>query len=433
MSDVVHHAGALDAPIELDRTEAAAARRARLSTGVLLVVLGLLLGWLGVTATHGDARFALSDAFAAVPLPTLSAPGVPTVLLCTVLTLLAGAGFLSGRLWGRSRAAAAAVACIAVGLGFVTWAVAGSAQAFPVANQLSGTIALATPLVLGALCGALGENAGVVNVAIEGQFLTAAFTAALVGSVTRSVAAALCAAVLAGVLMGAMLAVFSIRYLVDQVVLGVVINLFASGITGFVFDQLVQPNSSTLNRVPPISRLPIPLLSDIPLVGPILFNQTILVYLAVVSVVAVWFLLYRTRWGLRVRAVGEHPEAADTVGINVRAVRWQAVLLGGLFAGLGGAFFTIGSSVSFIKDITVGNGFIALASLIMGRWHPVRAALMALFFGFVSQLGSQLQTLQTPMPSQFLLMLPYIATIVAVAGLIGRSRAPKADGVPYER
>lgn len=433
MSATVQHPDSLDAPIELARTESSAGRRARLSTGVLLVILGVLMGWLGLTATSGAARYALSDAFAAVQLPMLSAPGMPTVLLCTVLTLLSGAGFLSGRLWGRSRAAAAAVAGIAVVLGFVTWAVAGSSQAFPVSNQLSGTIALATPLVFGALCGALGENAGVVNVAIEGQFLTAAFTAALVGSVTRSVTAALVAAVIAGVLMGAMLAVFSIKYLVDQVVLGVVINLFASGITGFMFDQLVQPNSNELNRVPPIPRLPIPLLSDIPLLGPVLFNQTILVYLAFVSVAVVWFLLYRTRWGLRVRSVGEHPEAADTVGINVRLVRWQAVLLGGLFAGLGGAFFTIGSSVSFIKDITVGNGFIALAALIMGRWHPVRAALMALFFGFVSQLGSQLQTLQTPMPSQFLLMLPYVATIIAVAGLIGRSRGPKADGIAYER
>ena len=151
------------------------------------------------------------------------------------------------------------------------------------------------------------------------------------------------------------------------------------------------------------------------------------------SVALVWFLLFRTRWGLRVRAVGEHPKAADTVGISVTAVRWQAVLVGGLFAGLGGAFFTVGSTGTFIKDITVGNGFIALAALIMGRWHPVWAALMSLFFGFVTQMASQLQTLSTPVPSQFLLLLPYVATIIAVAGLIGRTRAPAADGTPYVR
>lgn len=417
-------------PVRTPRREAAAARRARLSTGILLVVLGALLAVLTFRTT-GVAAFALSDAFAAVTLPTLRLPGPSTVLVCAVLTLLAGAGFLSGRLWGRSRTAAALVAGLAVTVGFVTWAAAGSAYPFPVANQLAGTVALATPLVFGALCGVLCENSGVVNVSIEGQFLVAAFTAATVGSLTRSIAAALVAAVLAGMAMGALLAVFALKYLVDQVVLGVVLNLLASGVTGFLFDQLVQPNSATLNAAPIMVRIAVPGLSAIPLIGPVLFRQTVLVYLGLVAVPLVAFLLYRTRWGLRVRSVGEHPEAADTVGISVRAVRWQAVLAGGVFAGLGGAFFTIGSTGGFIKDITVGNGFIALAAVIMGRWHPVRAALMAVFFGFVTQLASQLQTLQTPMPSQFLLMLPYAATIIAVAGLIGRSRAPKADGVPY--
>lgn len=198
-----------NAPIQLESTESAASRRARLSTGGLLLLLGALMAALGVQSS-GSAGFALSDAFAAVQLPTLTVPALPTVLACAALTLLAGAGFVSGRLWGRSRTLAATVAGVAVTLGFVTWAAAGSAYAFPVANQLSGTVALATPLVLGALAGALCENAGVVNVAIEGQFLVAAFTAATVGSVTGSITVALLAAVLAGVAMGALLAAFSI-------------------------------------------------------------------------------------------------------------------------------------------------------------------------------------------------------------------------------
>lgn len=420
--DVVHH----------DYSESRDSRRARLSSGGLMAVLGLVLLLLSI-GTTGEARYALSGHFDPVQLPTFSLPGMLTVLACGLITLAAGVGFLSGRLNARLRTGAASLAGIAVMLGLITWAAAGTTLPFQVSNQLAGTIALATPLVLGSLAGVLCENAGVVNVAIEGQFLVAAFTAATVGSVTKSIAMALVAAVIAGVLMGAMLAVFSIRYLVDQVVLGVVLNLFASGITGFIFDQLVQPNSATLNNAPLMSRIPIPLLAEIPLLGPVLFNQTVLVYLAILSVVLVSFLLYRTRWGLRVRSVGEHPEAADTVGISVRAVRWQAVLAGGVFAGLGGAFFTIGSTGAFVKDITVGNGFIALAALIMGRWHPVRAALMAVFFGFVTQLATQLQSLNTPMPSQVLLMLPYFATVIAVAGLIGRSRAPRADGIPYTK
>ena len=418
--------------IELAHTEAPATRRARLSAGGLMAVLGVVLLVLAFRTT-GEARFALSGYFDAVTLPTFALPGMPTVLFCGAVTAAVGIGFLTGRLHARMRTGAAAVAAVCVALGLVTWAASGVALPFQVGNQLAGTVAVATPLVLGALCGVLCENAGVVNVSIEGQFLVAAFTAATVGSVTRSVPMALVAAMIAGVGMGALLAVFAIRYFVDQVVLGVVLNLLASGITGFLFDQLIQPNSAALNNAPLMSAIRIPLLADIPLIGPVLFNQTILVYLAIVSVVAVWYALYRTSWGLRVRAVGEHPEAADTVGISVRAVRWQAVLVGGMFAGLGGAFFTIGSTGAFIKDLTVGNGFIALAALIMGRWHPVRAALMAVFFGFVTQLAIQLQSLSTPMPSQFLLLLPYIATVIAVAGLIGRSRPPKADGVPYAK
>ena len=422
----------LDTIPHLAHSEPRETRRARLSTGALLALLGLVLLALA-PRTRGDAAYALSGYFDAVKLPTITLPGVPTVVASGLIIVAVGVGFLTGRLHARARTGAASAAAVAVVLGFITWAAAGSSLPFQVSNQLAGTIALATPLVLGALGGVLCENAGVVTGAIVGLSRVAPSPPATVGSVTRSITMALVAAVIAGVLMGAMLAAFAIRYLVDQVVLGVVLNLLASGITGFLFDQLVQPNSGTLNVAPIMTRIEIPLLARIPLVGPVLFTQTVLVYLAILSVVLVSFLLHRTRWGLRVRAVGEHPEAADTVGISVRAVRWQAVLLGGVFAGLGGAFFTIGSTGAFIKDITVGNGFIALAALIMGRWHPVRAALMAVFFGFVTQLATQLQSLGTPMPSQFLLMLPYLATVVAVAGLIGRSRGPAADGVPYTK
>ncbi len=325
------------------------------------------------------------------------------------------------------------IAGLAVVAGFLTWAASGRDLPFPVSNQMAGTLSLATPLVFGALCGVLCERSGVVNVSIEGQFLAAAFAAAVVGSVTQSIPAAMIAAILAGLGMAALLALFSINYLVNQVVLGVVLNLLAVGVTGFLFDQLVQPASDKYNSAPVLEPLPIPGLSQIPFFGRVLFQQNLLAYLAGLSVLVVWLVLFRTAWGLRIRATGEHPEAADTVGISVRAIRWSAVLAGGLFGGLGGAFFTLASTGSFSKEFTVGNGFIALAAVIMGRWHPGLAALMCLFFGFVTQMASQLQTLSTPMPSQFLLILPYVATIIAVAGLVGRVRAPAADGIPYEK
>jgi ABC-type uncharacterized transport system permease subunit len=407
-------------------------RRQRLSTGVLIGIVGLLL-LLALGSTTGVARFALSDAFDEVQLPTVPLPGVATVVVCAVLCLAAAAAFLSGRVHGRWAVVAATVAGLAVVLGFLTWAAAGRDLPFPVSNQFAGTLSLATPLVFGALCGVLCERAGVVNVSIEGQFLAAAFAAAVVGSVTQSVPAAIVAAVVAGLGMAALLALFSINYLVNQVVLGVVLNLLAVGVTGFLFDQLVQPAASTYNNAPVLETVPIPVLSSIPFFGRVLFDQNVLAYLAIIAVVVVWVLLYRTTWGLRIRSVGEHPQAADTVGISVRGVRWSAVLAGGVLAGLGGSFFTLASTGQFTKEFTVGNGFIALAALIMGRWRPVLATIMCLFFGFVTQMASQLQTLSTPMPSQLLLVLPYIATIVAVAGLVGRVRPPAADGVPYEK
>jgi simple sugar transport system permease protein len=418
--------------IEVHRVETPQKRRQRISTGVLIAVIGALL-LIGLASTTGSARFALSDAFDAVQLPTVTVPGFATVLVCALLCLAAAVGYMSGRMSGRWPLLAGAVAGLAVVVGFLTWAASGRDLPFPVSNQFAGTLSLATPLVFGALCGVLCERSGVVNVSIEGQFLSAAFAAAVVGSLTQSITVAVIAAILAALTMAALLAVFSINYLVNQVVLGVVLNLLAVGVTGFLFDQLVEPASSTYNSAPVLEPIAIPGLANIPFFGRVLFQQNILAYLAAISVALVWLVLYRTTWGLRIRATGEHPEASDTVGISVRGIRWSAVLAGGVFGGLGGSFFTLASTGSFTKEFTVGNGFIALAAVIMGRWHPVLASIMCLFFGFVTQMASQLQTLNTPMPSQFLLILPYVATIIAVAGLVGRVRPPAADGIPFEK
>jgi len=431
------HEQELSVDASLEHAESPEARGHRLTMGVLLAVVGVLLGVLSLY-THGPASFSLSDALATVKLPTFSLPGVAAVAAGAVLCLLAAAALFVKGVPPKLRVVLNVLAGLAFVIGFLAWAAtsqkvtAGNApMPFQVSNQFAGMMAYATPLILGALAGVMGENAGVVNVAIEGQFLTGAFSAALVGTLTKSITAALIAGMVTGVLMGVLLALFSIKYLVDQVVLGVVLNLFATGLTGFLYTQFMSTNAQRYNLSPVMAKIPIPGLSKIPFLGPIIFDQTILAYLALVCIPLVWFLLYRTKWGLHVRAVGEHPEAADTVGLNVRAIRWQAVLVGGLLAGLGGTFFTVGSTGGFVKGISSGYGFIALAALIMGRWKPGLAALMALFFGFVAQLAGQVQTLGTPVNSQFLLILPYVATIIAVAGLVGRVVAPKADGVNY--
>ncbi|WP_427885121.1 ABC transporter permease [Kribbella sp. GL6] len=411
--------------------EGPAERTRRQRVGGVMLVFALIGLGLAIFTKSGKATFQLVSGDLQHNL--LGLPAQPVGLILGILGTAAAVAYVVPSV--RRRVPPRAAGWLAAILGicfigaFLCWASAG--KTFPLANQFQGTLNFATPLILGALAGVMCERAGVINIAIEGQFLVGAFTAALVSSTTHSGAAALVAAAATGVLMAALLAVFSIKYLVNQVVLGVVLVVFATGITGFLFDQFMQPKADQLNTPVVLSAIKIPGLGDIPFIGPILFRQTILVYLMYLAVAVVTFVLFETRWGLRIRAVGEHPKAADTVGIKVKRTRYSAVLAAGVLAGLGGAFFTVGYAGSFSKEMTAGNGFIALAALIMGRWHPIGATVAALFFGFATQLQSQLQIIQTPIPGSLLLMAPYVATIIAVAGLVGRVRAPKADGEPY--
>ena len=419
-----------DAPVR-EVVESPEGRSTRIAAGILLVLLGLLLVVMAFTA-NPTGRIALSDAFADVQLPTIEVPGPLMLRLLAGLTVASGAVFLSGRFLKGCRAAMGVVAGLSILAGFVVWAAASSAVPFALTSQLNLTLAYSTPLLFGVLAGVLSERAGVVNIAIEGQFLAAAFAASVMFSVTQSFLAALAAAAVAGLLMGAVLALFTLKYLVDHVIVGVVVNLLATGLTGFIFQQLVARDPKTFGTVSPMPVFAIPALSDIPFIGPILFTQRPLTFMALLAVPLVWFQLHRTKWGLRVRAVGEHPRAADTVGIKVISTKTQAVLLGGIFAGLGGAYFTVGFVGAFQdNNITAGNGFIALAAVIMGRWHPVWGAGTALFFGFARALAQSIKLMNLPIPSEFIEMLPYVATIIAVAGLVGRVRPPAADGAHF--
>ena len=414
----------LEEPTEVSAPDPFWNRERRLGAGI--TVIGLLATVVfGALAESKTARFTLStDASGAA----LSINGQFGTVLFGVLTLAFGVVMLVGRA-RRWQSALLSLGIAAFVLSFLCWQVAG--KFLPLVDTASGSLEYALPLILGALAGVLGERSGVVNVAIEGQFLMGAFGAALVGTLATSVWAGLLSAMVGGVIIAAMLAVLAIRFLVDQVVVGIVLNLFALGITGFLYERLMQPDALKYNQPPALPKWEIPVLSDIPVIGPVLFHTTILVWLALILVVVIHFALKRTRWGLRTRAVGEHPTAADTVGVRVRGLRYLNVLLGGLIAGAGGAYFTLMSTGAFNKNMTAGAGFIALAALIFGRWTPFGALGAALFFGFAQKLAFYLSVAGSPVPNQFLNMLPYIATIIAVAGLVGRVRAPAADGVPY--
>jgi simple sugar transport system permease protein len=416
-------------PVEAGRDDLVAVRsyKAPLAYGIftaIALVLFVLLGRDG-TSTFGLSTNADLIQLAPVMLPTRATGIVVTVLLAGItafaFTLARGAKRIP--LW------LTVVFGVLFLVAFLTWASAD--QTIPVPGLLIGTVSLSAPLIFGALGGVLSERVGVVNVAIEGQLLAGAFVSAMVASITDQPLIGVLAAMVAGMLVSFVLAAFSIKYLVDQVIVGVVLNVLVTGLTSFLYAQVLVPNSQALNSPPRFPRIPIPLLSDIPILGPVLFRQTIIIYVMYVAVALVYFGLFHTRWGLRLRAVGEHPTAADTVGIKVAATRFWNVSLAGAIAGVGGAFFTLGSVGAFNKEMTAGAGFIALAAVIFGRWDPLRATLAALLFGFASNLQNVLGVIGSPVPSEFMLMLPYVVTIFAVAGLVGQVRGPAAAGKPY--
>ncbi len=394
--------------------------------GTLLLLLAVLTAMVFAPVEGGDAVFRLSRATDAIVLPDLVVPAGP--FNYAVAAVLA---FLGARLWLRTDGRWVSLS-LGIGLtlavaAFLVWATAG--KAFSLTGMFQASIVRAVPIALGALAGVLSERVAVVNIAVEGMLLAGAFTGALVGSLLGGWGG-IAAAILVGGLFGFLLAALVVTYRVDQIIAGVVINLFVLGVTSYVSSQVFQ-QYRFLNNAPVFRSFDIPLLADIPVIGPVFFQQNIFVYGAMIMVAVATYYLFYTRSGLRARAVGEHPKAADTLGIDVYRIRYVNVTIAGMVAGFGGAFLTLGLVGRFDENMTGGRGFIALAAMIFGRWHPVGALMAALIFGFADSLQQKMALLQTPIPSEFLAMAPYIATIVVVAGLIGKARAPAADGKAY--
>ncbi len=420
-------------------------RRQALIIGWLLLALAVFVAALFGMDSSGDATFRLAlrgDFFA---LPNLTVPASPySYLVAAILAFLGARQFIRG---GAKRSS------LYLGIGlflavttFLVWATAG--KEFNLTGMLEATVVRAVPIALGGLVGTLSERVAVVNIGIEGMLLSGAFTGAIVGSVMQMAGPAgffvqlglapaiaagtigLIAAIIVGGLMGLALGVLVITYRVDQIIAGVAVNLFALGLTSYVTSQVLTVHKE-LNNAPIFHGIDIPFLSALPIIGRVFFQQNIFVYGAAILIAGATYYLFHTRSGLRARAVGEHPEAADTLGINVYRVRFINLTIGGMVAGFAGAWFTLGSVGRFDINMTNGRGFIGLAAMIFGRWHPVGALMAALVFGFADSLQQKLAILQTPIPSEFLAMAPYIATIILVAGIVGRARPPAADGKPY--
>jgi simple sugar transport system permease protein len=404
----------------------------RLVAAAAAAVLGLLdIFVFGHFAHAGDATFGLSTAGAAVSVPSLHVAAAPTAYAMGAATLLLAGLRGAVDLGKRTRHVVLAAVLVFFVISVLCWADAGNLIPLNLVNLFQATLTTSIPIILGAMAGCLCERSGVINIAIEGQLLVGAFTAAMVASAFGEMWLGLASGSVAGGLLGALLAVFAIRFMVDQIILGVVLNVFALGLTDFLFDRVLVPYQNRLNSPPTFNNVKIPGLGDIPIIGPVFFDSTVFLYITYAVVILVQVGLFSTRWGLRLRAVGEHPQAADTVGIRVLGIRYRQVLLGGLVAGIGGAAFTVGSVGSFGEDMTSGLGYIALAALIFGRWRPLGAMGAALIFGFATSLQQTLSTLGTALPSNVLLMAPYVVTIIAVASRGGKIRPPKADGQPY--
>jgi general nucleoside transport system permease protein len=399
---------------------------------VAFLIFGLVdILLLGGYSHHGDAVFAFSASGAKVTVPNLSLPARATCYVSGGLTIalaLARAFVPMGKAWRR----------VAIGLvaflflvALLCWTDAGQAIPFYFTTLLQDTMNQSIPIMLGALTGVVCSRSGIVNIGIEGQLLLGAFLAAIVTSGTGNLWLGLVCGAAGGCLVGALLAVFSIAYGVDQVVLGVVLNTLILGLTNYMFDAVLSPNSNTLNSPNTFGAFKIPLLGDIPIIGPTFFDSNIFLYLTYIAIFGVQVGLFATRWGLRTRAIGEHPTAADTVGIKVLAMRYRNVIVVGALAGIGGAYLTIGYSGSFTIDMSSGFGYIALAAMIFGRYNPLGAIFASLLFGFCISLAQIMGTLNTPIQSNLLNMVPYVVTIVVLAGLVGKVRGPRAEGVPY--
>lgn len=401
-------------------------------TSVALGLFALVAFGLATPGSY-ETTFTLAtrgDLFQIAPVTVPSR--VSAVLLALVTLAVAAYQVVRARARRRVPVWTHVVVGAAVFLALLVWVMAGRDAAMPFTLLLTNALVLAVPLVLGALAGLLCERSGVINIAIEGQLLAGAFLAVVVASTTGNPYAGLLAAPFAGALVGLGLALFAIRYRVDQIIVGVVLNVLVIGLTNYLFSTVLTSNPQQLNSPPRLPNLPVPLLADIPVLGPVLFDHPLTVYLMYVAVAVLQIMVFRSRWGLRMRSAGEHPKAADTVGINVNRTRLRSTVLGSAVAGLGGAAL-VSAGLAFTKELTSGKGYIALAAMILGRWSPTGALAASLFFGLADALRRVLNNTGSPIPSELLAMLPYLATIFAVAGLVGRVRPPAAEGVPYPK
>jgi ABC-type uncharacterized transport system permease subunit len=417
---------------ETQKLSPEAFKRQRITSGITLLVIGILMFLLFTRGTKSGqlATFGMNlGSSQAVTIPDIVLPVQPALYALIGITVFLGGWQLARGVKSMGWLIGIVAFCFVVC--FLIWAT--KEKSFNLVGMLSSSLIRATPIALAALCGVISERAAVVNIAVEGIMLMSALTAVVAATLSHNLYVGLVVAILTGGLVAAVHAILVIRFKVDQIVSGVAINIFGTGMTNFLSSRYLERYTDVLNNSGTFPITPIPLLSKIPILGPILFENTLIVYTAIVLVGVIYVLLFYTPWGLRTRAVGEHPKAADTLGINVYFTRYVNVILGGMIAGIGGAYFTVGSVGRFDQTMTAGKGFIGMAAMIFGKWNPIGAYASSLIFGFADSLQVKMQILSVSIPSEFLAMAPYIITMIVLTGVVGRAIPPAADGTPYEK
>lgn len=364
-----------------------------------------------------------------IPAPDLVLPTLPTLVIIGSAVALAAAWLAVRR---TKRTNLVLTLMISLGLfGFLVWATRDNS--LNLTGMLVSSVVRATPIALAALSGIYSERSGVVNIGIEGMMLVGSLTAVVAAAASDSMLVGAIGGILAGMLFGWLHAVLSIKYRINQIVSGTGIIILALGLTSYLFRAAIDPNPDLSNPGPAISSWAIPGLWKIPVIGPILFNQSPIIYALFILLIVTFVVMNKTRWGLRIRSVGEHPKAADTLGINVFRIRYICVLISGAIAGLAGAYISIGSAGRFNEGMTAGKGFLGLAAMIFGNWNPGGAFAGSLIFGFFDSWQEKLVLVNSGVPGELLAMAPYVATMIVLAGFIGRSRMPAADGTPYSK
>jgi len=416
---------------EIALTQRKVRTRRSVTIGILSIAIGGVILLMGRGTAGLTSTFVLTSQRAGITIaaPDLVLPTNFALLLLALLAVLGGAWELARGFKHEDRLVI--IASVLLVSAFLVWATRD--KSLNLTGMLVSSIVRATPICLAALSGIYSERSGVVNIGIEGMMLMGAFTSVVFASLTKSMLVGVIAGIAAGMVFGLLHATLSIRYMINQIISGTGIIILALGLTSYLQRAVLNVYPDLNSPGPAIASIPIPGLWQIPVLGPVLFNLSPIIYTMFAMLIATHVLFTNTRWGLRVRSVGEHPKAADTLGINVFRTRYVSVLLSGAIAGLAGSYMSIGAAGRFNEGMTAGKGFLGLAAMIFGNWNPGGAFLGSLIFGFFDSWQEKLSLLQIGVPVDLLGMAPYIATMIVLAGFVGRSRMPAADGTPYQK